>query len=168
LLEFLLPTGLSPMHASVHELIGVGNPYQDVFRVAEAVSAVAFLLAGPPLARLAPVHCTARLSAAAVSLFGLVLLVDAVHPMDAVIELLTNLTFVLGTGSLVLWWPPGWRSMAIAGLVLVLLTWLGMLVLPLLAPGLFTGLCSRVQVVSRAFVLVVGAAYLFRDDIRRH
>jgi hypothetical protein len=38
--------------------------------------------------------------------------------------------------------------MALAGLVLVSLTWLGMLVLPLLAPGQFTGLYSRVQVSS--------------------
>ena len=53
--------------------------------------------------------------------------------------------------------------MAIAGLVLALLTWLGMLVLPLLAPGQFAGLCSRVQVVARALVLVLGGAYLLRD-----
>jgi hypothetical protein len=64
--------------------------------------------------------------------------------------------------------PPGSRSMAIAGLVLALLTWLGMLVLPLLAPGQFAGLCSRVQVVARALVLVLGGAYLLRDDIRQH
>jgi hypothetical protein len=124
---------------------------------------VAFLLAGPPLVRLAPAHWTAGLTSAAVSLCGLVLPVDAVHPMDAAIEPLTNRTFVLGTGSLVLWWPPGWRSMAIAGLVLALLTWPGMLVLPLLAPGQFAGLCSRTQVVARALVLVLGGAYLLRD-----
>ena len=37
-LEFLLPTSLSPMRAPVHELIEAGNPYQDVFRVAAVVS----------------------------------------------------------------------------------------------------------------------------------
>jgi hypothetical protein len=58
--------------------------------------------------------------------------------------------------------------MATAGLVLVLLTWLGMLVLPVLASGQFAGLCSRVQVVARALVLVLGGAYLLRDDIRQH
>jgi hypothetical protein len=168
LLEFLLPTGVSPMRAPVRELTAAGNPYRDVFRVAEVVSGVAFLLAGPPLVRSVPVHWTARLTSATVPLFGLVLLVDTVHPMDGAVELLTNLTFVLGTGSLVLWWPPGWRSMAIAGLALVLLIWLGTLVLRLPGPEHFTGLCSRVQMAFRALALAVGTAYLLRDDIRRH
>lgn len=168
LLAFVLPTGLSPLQVPVRELMRAGNPHRDFFRVAEVVSGAAFLLAGPPLVRLAPVHWTARLSAAAVSVFGVLLLFDAGYPVNAGIELLLNLSFVVGTGSLVLWWPPGWRSIALYALVTVLLTWLCLFVLSQLGPGHFAGLVSRLQALSRAVILAIGAAYLFRDPASGH
>jgi hypothetical protein len=163
LLEFFLPTGLSPLHTPVRELMRAGRPYRDVFRIAGVVSGSAFLLAGPPLVRLAPVHWTARLTAAAVSVFGVLLLVDAAYPVNGVVELLLNVSFVAGSGSLVLWWPPGWRSIAFYALVTVLVTWLCLFVLSELGPGHFAGVVSRLQALSRAVILAIGTAYLFRD-----
>jgi hypothetical protein len=167
LLEFFLPTGLSPLHTPVRELMRPGRPYQDLFRVAGIVSGAAFLLTGPILVRLAPLHWTARLSAAAVSAFGLLLLLDAAYPVNWGIELALNVSFVIGTGSLVLWWPPGWRSFALYALVIVVVTWLCLLVLSELGPDHFAGVVSRLQALSRAVILAVGTAYLFRDPGRR-
>jgi hypothetical protein len=162
-LEFFLPTGLSPLHVPVRELMRPGRPYGDLFRITEVVSGAAFLLSGPPLVRLAPVQWTARLSAAAVSTYGVLLLVDAAYPVNAGVELALNLSFVVGSGSLVLWWPPRWRSVAVYALATVLLTWLCLLVLSELGPGHFAGVVSRLQALSRAVILAIGAAYLFRD-----
>ncbi|MDT7727218.1 MAG: hypothetical protein QOI21_3794 [Actinomycetota bacterium] len=167
LLEFLLPTRVSPVHDPVRELTEAGMPYRDLFRAAAGVSGLAFLLSGPPLVRLAPVHWTARLSAASVSLLGILLLVGVAYPGIAGIDLLINLAFVAGAGSLVLWWPQGWRQIAIAGLVMVLATWLAMLVLMLLGPGHFIGIVSRVQMLGRALLLAIGASYLFRGELAR-
>jgi hypothetical protein len=167
LLEFLLPTGVSALHDPVTELLAEGTPYRDVFRAATALAGLAFVLAGPPLVRLAPVHWTARLSAGAVSAFGVLLLVHAAYPLNPGVELLMNLAFVFGAGSLVLWWPRGWRTVAIAGLTLVLVTWLVMLVLMSLGPGHFAGIVSRVQLLSRVVLLAIGASYLFRGRLPR-
>ena len=167
LLEFFLPTGVSALHDPIRELTAEGTPYRDVFRAAAAVAGLAFVLAGPPLVRMAPVHWTARMSSGAVSLFGALVMVDAAYPMSPGVELLMNLAFVVGAGSLVLWWPEGWRTVAIAGLTAVLATWLAMLVLMLLGPGHFLGIVSRVQALARAILLAIGAAYLYRGHLPR-
>jgi cell shape-determining protein MreD len=167
LLEFFLPTGVSPVLDPVRELTEASTPYRDVFRVAAGVSGLAFLLSGPPLVRMMPVHWASRLSAASASLLGMLMLVDAAYPGIAGIDLLTNLVFVVGTGSLVLWWPRGWRSVAIAGLVMALATWLAMLVLMLLGPGHFIGIVSRVQMLGRALILAVAASYLLQRHLPR-
>jgi hypothetical protein len=167
LVEFFLPTGVSQVHQQVRELSGEGTPYRDVFRIGAVVSGLAFLLAGPTLVRLAPVHWTARLSSAAVSVFGMLVLMGVAYPRSAGIELLVNVVFVLGAGSLVLWWPRGWRSVAVAGLALALLTWLAMLVLTSMGPDHFIGVVSRVQVLGRAVLLSIGASYLFRGPAPR-
>jgi hypothetical protein len=165
LLEFVLPTGLSPLHVPVQELMRAGHPHRDFFRIAEVVSGAAFLLAGPPLMRLVPVHWPARLTVATLSAFGVLLLFDAGYPGNAGIELLANLSFVVGTGSLVLWWPPGWRSIALYALATALLTWLCLFMLSRLGPAHFAGLVSRLQALSRAAILAIGAAYLFRAPV---
>lgn len=166
LLEFFLPTGVSALHDPVRELTDSGTPYRDVFRAATAVAGLAFVLAGPPLVRMAPVHWTARMSAGSVSLFGVLVMVDAAYPMSPGLDLLMNLAFVVGAGSLVLWWPEGWRTVAIAGLTLMLATWLAMLVLSL-GPGHFLGIVSRVQALGRAILLAIGASYLYRGRLPR-
>lgn len=163
LLEFFLDTGISPLHTPVRELMRPGRPYQELFRVAGFVSGAGFLLAGPPLVRMAPLHWKARLSAGAVSAFGALLLFDAACPVNRGIELALNVSFVVGTGSLALWWPPGWRSFAVYSLVITVVTWLCLLVLTELGPDHFAGVVSRLQALTRVVVLVVGTAYLFRD-----
>jgi hypothetical protein len=164
LLEFLLPTGLSPVQVPVRELTAVGRPYRQVFLIAQVIAGAALLLAGPPLVRLAPVHWPARLTASAVALFGIVLLADAAYPMNTSLSLLTDMSFLLGSASLVLWWPPGWRALAVVGLILVLLTWLGTVVLTALGPEHYVGLVSRAQLLVRAFLLGAGTAYLLRGS----
>ncbi|MEU8636729.1 hypothetical protein AB0C38_31545 [Amycolatopsis sp. NPDC048633] len=163
LLEFFLPTGVSPVRDPVEALLG-GPP---VFRVLLAVSGVAFLLAGPPLHRLGPVQWTARLSSISVSAFGLVVLVQAAYPdsSDWVSPLLSTVLMV-GVISLVLWWPPGWRTLAVAGLILVMATWLAVVLARQL--DTFEGVFTRIQLVVRAVLFGVGGAYAFIKPAPRH
>ncbi|MFJ7219690.1 hypothetical protein [Amycolatopsis sp. NPDC098790] len=163
LLEFFVPTGVSPVHDPVEALLN-GPP---VFRVLLAVSGVAFLLAGPPLHRLGPVQWTARFSSISVSAFGLVALLQAAYPeQSAAFSSLATVVLVVGVISLILWWPPGWRALAVAGLVVVLGTWAALV----LARQLDTaeGVVSRLEQVVRAVLYGVGGAYAFVKPAPRH
>jgi hypothetical protein len=162
LLEFVLSTGLSPVDTPVWRLTVGGQPYREVFRIAQVVAGTAFVLSGPPLVRLAPVHWTARLTAASVALLGVLVLAEAIFPGNAGVLLVTNLAFVLGTGSLLLWWPSGWRAFAATGLVLIVLTWVGVLVLDSPGVGHFGGLLSRIQMIVRVVLLAAGGCYVIR------
>jgi hypothetical protein len=156
LLEFLLPTGVSPSQQPAGDLL-LAAP---LFRITVGVAGFAFVLAGPPLMRLAPVHWTGRLTASSVAFLGLVLIADSLVPGTSVVELLTNLAFVSGSVSLALWWPPGWREWAVAGCALVLITWALVFVASQLGPGHYAGVFSRVQLAVRAVLLIVGIAYV--------
>jgi hypothetical protein len=156
LLEFLMPTGVSPVQDPVGDLLW--GP--ALFRIVLAVSGAAFLLAGPPLLRLAPVHWTARSGAICVSLFGVILLAHAAYPGSPVLDLLINLVFLTGAASLVLWWPHGWRTLAAIGLAAVVLTWLAVLVAGALGPGHLEGVFTRLQLAVRVVVLGAGVAYV--------
>lgn len=163
LLEFFLPTGVSPVRDPAEALLG-GPP---VFRILLAISGVAFLLAGPPLHRLGPVQWTARLSSISVSAFGVVVLAQAAYPASSGwISSLLSVVLTIGVISLVLWWPPGWRALAVAGLVLVLATWLAVVLARQL--GTFEGVCTRVQLVVRAVLFAAGGAYAFIKPAPRH
>jgi hypothetical protein len=164
LLEFVVPTGVSAVQDPVEDLFA-GHP---LFRGFLAVAGLAFLLAGPPLIRLNPVQWTGRLSSASVGLFGAVLLVDAAFPRNAVIGQLVNVVFIVGAMSLVLWWPPGWRRIATAGLVLLVLSWLAVVVVELLGPGHYAGVFTRVQLALRVVLMVVGVAYVVRTPVPRY
>lgn len=164
LLEFLMPTGVSAVQDPVGDLLS--GPV--LFRIVLAASGVAFFLAGPPLLRLAPVHWSARSGAVCVSMFGVILLVHAAYPASSVFDLLINLVFLAGAASLVLWWPPGWRSYAVAGLVSVVLTWLAVLVAGYLGPGHLEGVFTRLQLAVRVVVLGTGVAYVVVMPGRRH
>ncbi|MDT8909310.1 hypothetical protein [Amycolatopsis sp. PS_44_ISF1] len=163
LLEFVVDTGLSPVDRPAEDLLGA-NP---VFRIARGLAGLAFVLSGPPLMRLAPVHWTSRLSAVAVAVFGFLMLADAAEPGLTAVELAANLVFVAGALSLVLWWPPRWREWAIAGLALVLTTWALVLVAGTLGPGHAQGLLTRVQLAVRTVLLGVGAAYVVVTPVHR-
>ena len=162
LLEFVIPTGVSPVRDPVDALLG--GPL--VFRIVLAVSGVAFLLAGPPLRRIAPVQWQSRIGAMSVSVFGALVVGYAAIPGNPVLSVLINGVFVVGAASLVLWWPPGWRALAVAGLVVVLLTWAALV----LARQLDTaeGVVSRVEQVVRAVLYAVGGTYAFVKPAPRH
>ncbi|MEQ0560996.1 hypothetical protein ABJI51_18075 [Amycolatopsis sp. NEAU-NG30] len=154
LLEFFVPTGVSPVRDPVDALL-TGPP---VFRIVLAVSGISFFLAGPPLRRLAPVQWQSRIGAMSVSVFGALVLGYAAVPGNVVLSLLLNAVFVVGAASLVLWWPPGWRRIAVVGLVLVLATWLAVLVAGVF--GEFEGVFTRLQLVVRVALLGAGAGYV--------
>lgn len=162
LLEFVLPTGLSAIDTQVARLTAEGQAFSGVFRVGLLVAGLAFLLSGPPLVRLAPVHWTARLTAASVAMLGPLLLLEAAFPESNGLVLVLNLMFVIGPASLLLWWPPGWRAFAAAGLALIVLTWAGLLVLHSLDVDHFSGVLSRLQMLVRVVLLAAGACYVIR------
>jgi hypothetical protein len=163
LLEFVVPTGVSPVRDPADALL-TGPP---VFRILLAVSGVAFLLAGPPLHRLGPVQWQARLSSISVSAFGAVVLLQVAYPdRSGAISSLLSVVLVVGVISLVLWWPPGWRRLAVAGLVVVMVTWLAVVLARQL--GEFEGVFSRIQLVVRAMLFGVGGAYAFIKPAPRH
>lgn len=160
LLEFVLPTGLSVIDAPVSRLMYQGHAFSGVFRVGLVVAGLAFLLSGPPLVRLAPVHWTARLTAASVAMLGPLILLEAAFPENDGLVLVLNLVFVIGPASLVLWWPPGWRAFAATGLAVIVLTWAGLVVLQSMNVDHFSGLLSRVQMLVRVALLAAGACYV--------
>jgi hypothetical protein len=163
LLEFFLPTGVSPVGDPAEALLA-GPP---VFRILLAVAGAGFLLAGPPLHRLGPVHWTARLSSISVSVFGLLVLLQAVYPEASdVLSSLLSVVLVVGVISLILWWPPGWRGLAVAGLVLVMATWLAVVLARQL--GSFEGVFTRAQLVVRAALYGAGGVYAFVKPAPRH
>ncbi|MEV7091210.1 hypothetical protein AB0M80_00060 [Amycolatopsis sp. NPDC051045] len=163
LLEFFLPTGVSPVRDPAEALLA-GPP---VFRVLLAVSGVGFLLAGPPLHRLGPVQWSARLSSISVSAFGLLVLLQAAYPEHSdVLSSLLSVVLVVGVISLILWWPPGWRGLAVIGLVLVMATWLAVVLARQL--GSFEGVFTRAQLVVRAALYGVGGVYAFVKPAPRH
>jgi hypothetical protein len=163
LLEFVVPTGVSPVRDPADALLA-GPP---VFRILLAVSGVAFLLAGPPLHRLGPVQWQARLSSISVSVFGAVVLIQVAYPdRSGLISSLLSVVLVVGVISLVLWWPPGWRRLAVVGLVLVMATWLAVVLARQL--GEFEGVFSRIQLVVRAVLFGAGGVYAFVKPAPRH
>lgn len=163
LLEFFRPTGVSPVHDPAEALLA-GPP---VFRLLLAVAGVAFVLAGPPLHRLGPVQWSARLSSISVSAFGVLVLLQAAYPERAgVLSSLLSIVLVAGVISLILWWPPGWRALAVTGLVLVLATWVAVVLAHQL--DAYEGVFSRAQLVVRAALYGIGGAYAFVKPAPRH
>jgi hypothetical protein len=161
-LEFFLSTGVSPVRDPVEALLA--GP--AAFRVLLAVSGVAFVLAGPPLHRLGPVQWSARLSSISVSVFGAVVLAQAAYPdSSAVLSPVLSVVLTVGVISLVLWWPPGWRALAVTGLVLVMATWLAVVLAREF--GTFEGVFTRLQLVVRAVLFGVGGAYAFLTPAQR-
>ncbi|WP_410575512.1 hypothetical protein [Amycolatopsis sp. cmx-4-61] len=163
LLEFFLPTGVSPVQDPAEALL-TGPP---VFRILLAVSGVAFVLAGPPLHRLGPVQWSARLSSISVSAFGVVVLLQAAYPERSdLLSSLLSVVLVAGVISLILWWPPGWRALAVVGLVLVMATWLAVVLARQL--DAYEGVFTRLQLLVRAALYGVGGAYAFVKPAPRH
>lgn len=181
-LEYFLDTGLSPLHSFPGELSADGQPHREVFRMAEWVAGAAFLLAVPPMLRVAPVHWQGRLTVAVVCLFGLLLLLHATFPPDCapsvsqvcrnrenvstshrihhVTSVLLAAQYVMGPLVLVLWWRGGWQVVPVLVLAVELLAWVALVVLSLLGSWSFVGLAARAQLAALTVLLCAGIAYL--------
>ncbi|MBP2180912.1 DUF998 domain-containing protein [Amycolatopsis magusensis] len=180
--ELVVPTGLSVLRSPVDEATARDRPYRDLFRIAEIAAGIMFIVAVPPLNRLAPIHWLSRLSVVAVGVFGVTLIAHALLPLDCAMsvnalcegtssshqahlvltEVLTAI-YLIGAGSLMVWWPPRWRSVAVVVFLLVAASEVGVHFVEPLA-----GLATRVQSTAMAVLLVVGAAYLPRaEKLRR-
>ncbi|EHR49332.1 hypothetical protein SacmaDRAFT_1040 [Saccharomonospora marina XMU15] len=181
-LEYFLDTGLSPLHSFPGELSADGQPHREVFRMAEWVAGAAFLLAVPPLLRVAPVHWQGRLTVAVVCVFGLLLLLHATFPPDCApsvsqlcrdrddvsashrihhaTSVLLTMQYVVGPATLVLWWRGGWQAIPVLVLAVELLAWAAMVALGLLGSWRFVGLAARAQLAALTVLLCAGMAYL--------
>jgi hypothetical protein len=159
LLEFFLATDVSAVHEPVWDLLHA----RPEFQIAVGLSGLAFFLSAPALMRLVPVHWTSRLTAASVATFGVLLMVCAGFPETVVSPILLNVTFVVGAVSLVLWWPPGWRALAVGGVAFAVVA--ALLVAASLLTGYLEGLSTRALLVVHEAVIVVGGAYVVRTPV---
>ncbi|PXY32537.1 DUF998 domain-containing protein [Prauserella muralis] len=174
LLEYVLDTGLSPLHAAPAALGAQGVPHGTLFRTAEIVAGAAFVLASPPLLRLAPVHRNARVTVATVCVFGVLLILHGAIPPDCpgaagaacaatrahhAVSLALNVVYLAGPGGLLVWWTGGWRFAAAVVLAVEVLAWAAIVLLTAFG-GEFVGVAMRVQLGGAAAILVTGIAYL--------
>lgn len=195
-LQFVLPADeLSPVHAYISELSADGQPYQELFRAADIVAGVAFVVMVPLLLRLVPAQTWPRLSVAAIGVFGVNLLVGARFTLDCapsvdqacrerllqgdfsgdqavhlVTSAITVLLYVVSATCAARWWPPGmWRNSARVALGIVLVSTAGIAFLHLFADSRFVGLLVRLRLLTMVVLLVIGALYLLsaaRDRAR--
>ncbi|WP_019809193.1 DUF998 domain-containing protein [Saccharomonospora halophila] len=190
LAELVLDTGLSPLHDLPVGLSAEGRPYRTLFRLAEAIAGVAFMLSTPPLLRLAPVHPQGRLTVAAVFSFGALMLVRAGYPPDCVPALsevcaprgdlslahrvnvvasaLLAVQYVVGPAVLALWWHGGWGL--VARCVVGIESAAGVALATGVVTGIsrFAGVAARVQLVAMSVLLCAGMAYLVAVGRRVH
>lgn len=188
-LEFVLPGGPPPLRSYVSEASAIGQPHRDLFRLLDIVAGAAYLLAVPFLLRLVPAHATPRLTVVAVGLMGAILLlraaftldcaeslselcraradsgqVSAAHNVRVALSVLSTVLYLIGIASAERWWPWGfWRNSARVALVLVISTSIVIVLLASLGPGMLVGLPMRIQLVTMAMILFVGAGYLVRS-----
>lgn len=182
ILEFFLDTGLSPLHAATVDLAASDQPYTSLFRTAEIVAGVAFVLAVPPLLRLVPVHRPARSTIVAVGLLGLLCIAKGTFPLDCAmsaseacrqraefsashginlaVSVLFGLLYVVGPVTVLLWWHGGWRVVPVLSLVVNVPALGGLVLAGWLGPGHFAGLAARAQLVAGTALLACGVGYL--------
>lgn len=182
LLEIVVPTAVSPLHHPPGDLGAAGQPYGAVFRTVELLGGAAFVLAAPPLLRLAPVHWQGRLTVTAVCVAGILLLVHATFPPDCVAaagrgcvpsggvsvahrlhdaaSALLSLVYVAGPLTLALWWHGVWRAVVSIVVIVNALATLTVVSSELLGSGQFVGLAVRVQMLAATVVVGTGIAFL--------
>lgn len=84
LLEFLLPTGLSPVRSFVSEHYPVFQPYQQLFRTADLIAGAAYVLAAWLLRKVLPPGRSAVVLGWSLAVFGAGTVADAVFVPDCV------------------------------------------------------------------------------------
>lgn len=182
-LEFVVDTGLPTPRSGPGELTAAGQPHRELFRTAEWVSGVAFVLAAPPLLRLAPVHWQSRLTVLMVALFGVVEILHGTftydcavitdgtaclppegpsigHHVHQVTGVLLSIQIALGPAPLLLWWRNRWRVVAGVLLVIQVVAWLVAMSGFLGGDVLLAGIATRVQLLSAAVLLGSGTVYV--------
>ncbi len=185
LLEFFLPTGLSPVHARIGEATAEGQPYRDLFRTAYVVAGIAFMLMVPPLLRLVPAQTWPRVVVLLLGIFGLNVLLSALFTLDCAPSASQRCRDLIAEGEVSVahqihfatawvttaiqlaaaacverWWLGGWRTAARVAFVIVLAAAIVVAILESFGSGQFVGLLVRLQLVTMVGLLFVGAAYL--------
>jgi hypothetical protein len=84
ILEFVLPTGLSPVRSFVSEHYVISQPYHALLRSADVVAGVAYMAAASRLTRLLPHGLAGTAVAIGLGVFGLTTVTDAVFVPDCI------------------------------------------------------------------------------------
>jgi Protein of unknown function (DUF998) len=84
ILEFILPTGLSPLHSFVSEHYVVSQPYHTLFRSADIIAGLLYVAASGYLARLLCRDLAGAGVAIGLGVFGLTTVTDAVFVPDCI------------------------------------------------------------------------------------
>lgn len=182
-LEFILPTASSPLQVLPGDLYAVAEPHRHVFRGVTWLAGAVFVVATPPLLRISPVHWRGRLTAIAVCVLGVLLLVHATYPPDhpvtgilhhapqdgtaahhthRVTSVLLVLHYMVSSGILLLWWRGTWRMLALAVFLFELLTGFAIGVCAFIGSGELIGLPARMQLVGVTAMLGIGATYVLK------
>ncbi|EHR59773.1 DUF998 domain-containing protein [Saccharomonospora cyanea] len=178
LAETFLDTELSPWHTVPARLASAGQPYREVFRYTDGVAGAAFVLAGPSLFRIAPVHWPGRLTVVVLFGYGLLLLLRAAFPPQCLPEgaglcaptghvgdllvLAAGVQYVGGPLIVGAWWRGRWRVVTRALFVLQFALWAALVAAGWLLDGRFVGLAARLQTLGASVLFGVGAVYILR------
>ncbi|MEY7971020.1 hypothetical protein AB8O38_03345 [Saccharomonospora xinjiangensis] len=178
LAEAFLDTALSPWHTVPARLASAGQPYSDVFRYADCVAGAAFVLAGPSLFRIAPVHWQGRLTVTVLSAYGVVLLLRAAFPPECLpddagrcvsqggasdlLVLLAGVQYVVGPLIVGGWWRGRWKRITLALFVIQFALWAVVVGASWLLDGRFVGVAARLQVLGASVLFGAGVVYILR------
>jgi hypothetical protein len=176
-IEIFLPARVSILHAYVSEYSAAGQPYRDLFRTTDMIAGACLIVAAflvrqvisrswlltAGLAVLGVVviadagftlDCASSLSAAcrAKAEEGAVSFEDHMHIVTSVSSNLAMLVALFGAERLA-----DRKTLPRLGIVLIVLTGLGIVVLDPLGPGHYAGAVLRVQLVAVGVALLIGA-----------
>jgi hypothetical protein len=84
ILEFVLPTGLSPVQSFVSEHYVVSQPYHALFRCADVVAGVVYIVVASRLTRLLTYGLAGTAVVVGLGVFGLTTVTDALFVPDCI------------------------------------------------------------------------------------
>jgi hypothetical protein len=179
LAEVFVETALSANHEVPARLASDGQPNAEVFRTLDVVAGAAFVLAGPFLLRLAPVHRWGRLTAALVWLYGAVLLTRAALPPECLPQgagrcadptgriselpvLLAGVQYVVSPLVVASWWRGSWKLATRLSFAVQFGLWAWLVVAHVVFDSRFAGLAARTQILVATALFLVGVTYVVR------
>ncbi|GAA1969525.1 hypothetical protein GCM10009754_48760 [Amycolatopsis minnesotensis] len=185
LLAYVLPVGLSLVHAYVSELAAGDQPYRLLFRTTDRIAGAAMVAAAVLLAVRAPRRPACFFALGGLFLFGLSVVVDAsssldcasaaseacrikedrgavsaadtLHTVSSVVTNFGMLAAVLGAQRFVTGTA---RALLFAAAAVIAATGLAIVWLDTLGPGHYAGLVLQVQLVAAAAVLITAGVRL--------